>query len=76
MDPKSETLLDVMGMSCHACVRHVDRALRDVEGVSRVEVRLREGKVSVEHDPRAASVDSLIEALREAGYASSRAAAA
>lgn len=72
MNPKSATLLDVTGMSCHSCVSHIDRALRDVEGVSKVEVRLREGKVKVEHDPTAAPVDSLITALREAGYESSQ----
>jgi copper ion binding protein len=60
--------LSVSGMTCASCVRHVDRALRDLAGVSAVTVRLREGKVAVRHDPTEAPVETLIEALREAGY--------
>jgi copper chaperone len=71
MNEKTETLLDVQGMSCPSCVRHIDHALSDVEGVARVEVRLREGKVLVQHDGRAAPIEALIEALRAAGYEAS-----
>ncbi len=75
MSQKNETLLDVQGMSCHSCVTHINHALLDLSGVSKVEVRMREGRVLVQHDPSAAPIDSLIEALREAGYESSAAAA-
>jgi len=71
-----ETLLDVMGMSCPSCIRHVNAALADIEGVAKVEVRLRDGKVLVQHDPAVANVNTLIEALREAGYESTVSAAA
>jgi copper chaperone CopZ len=30
-------------MSCGSCVHHVDVALKDVDGVSKVDVRLRNG---------------------------------
>lgn len=66
-----KTKLQVEGMTCPSCIAHVDRALREVEGVQAVEVRLREGTVTVEHDGDAAP---LVEALREAGYASRAAA--
>jgi copper chaperone len=68
MSDQRETLLKVGGMTCMSCVRHVDRALRDLEGVSAVEVRLREGAVRVVHDPRAVPIEAMIEALRDAGY--------
>lgn len=71
-----ETLLDVMGMSCPSCIRHVNAALADIEGVAKVEVRLRDGKVLVQHDSAVANVNTLIEALREAGYESTVSAAA
>jgi copper chaperone len=71
-----ETLLDVMGMSCPSCIRHVNAALADIEGVAKVEVRLRDGKVLVQHDPAVANVNTLIEALREAGYESTPSVAA
>lgn len=68
MSESRETLLSVKGMTCMSCVRRVDRALRDLEGVRAVEVRIREGKVRVEHDPDGTSIDSMVDALREAGY--------
>jgi copper chaperone CopZ len=62
------SVLNVEGMTCRSCVAHVNRALRDVAGVGAVDVRLREGTVTVNHD---AAVETLVEALREAGYESS-----
>ncbi|HZF55822.1 MAG TPA: heavy metal-associated domain-containing protein [Polyangiaceae bacterium] len=76
MTTNRETLLDVAGMSCHSCVRHINEALDELPGVSKVEVRLDDGKVLVQHDPGAAPADRLIEALRDAGYESSLSAAA
>lgn len=70
MNEPRETLLSVSGMTCMSCVRHVDHALRDLEGVRAVEVRLREGTVRVQHDAATAPIDAMVEALREAGYES------
>ncbi len=70
---EKETLLDVQGMSCASCVHHVGVALKELDGVSNVDVRLKEGKVLVRHEP-ATSVDSLIQALADAGYESRPAA--
>ncbi len=67
MSTNRETLLEVDGMSCGSCVRHVDKALRTIEGVAAVEVRLKEGRVLVRHDEDA-PLPRLVEALREAGY--------
>ena len=64
-----ETLLDVKGMSCGSCVRHVNEALGRVQGVQKVDVRLRDGQVLVQHDPTVATT-ALVEALVDAGYAS------
>lgn len=66
-----ETLLQVEGMTCHGCVRHVDHALRIIDGVADVDVQLRAGRVRVRRDVRAAPLDVLIAALREAGYSAS-----
>ena len=70
-----ETLLDVKGMTCPSCIRHVNAALRDLEGVAKVEVRLRDGRVLVQHHPAVADVGTLIEVLNEAGYQSTESAA-
>ena len=65
-----ETILDVQGMSCSSCVRHVEAALRKIEGIDAIEVRLSEGKVRVQHDPARAPIARMIEALGEEGYES------
>jgi len=63
-----ETILDVDGMTCGSCVRHVEGALRAVEGVFAVDVRLREHEVQVHHDPTTAPIPRMIEVLGRAGY--------
>ncbi|MFZ6179026.1 heavy-metal-associated domain-containing protein [Nannocystis pusilla] len=76
MNTHQETILDVPGMSCQSCVRHIREALGELDGVAEVEVRLSDGKVLVRHDPDRVTVNHVIAALREAGYESSLAAAA
>lgn len=70
----NETILDVDGMSCSSCVRHVTAALRGLQGIDKVDVSLEEGKVRVEHEPSGPTLDEMIRALDDAGY-ESRAAA-
>jgi len=70
------TVLSVEGMTCHSCIRHVESALRDLEGVHGVEVHLREGKAIVEHEGEEPSAAAMVEALRAAGYAAAPNAAA
>jgi copper chaperone CopZ len=61
------TKLRITGMTCNNCVRHVDKALREVAGVGRVEVSLPEGSANVTHDqPIDAAV--LVAAVESAGY--------
>jgi copper chaperone len=64
-----ETILNVTGMSCGSCVRHVTSALRAVPGVSNVNIQFRTGVAEVQHGDEA-SVAALINAVREAGYES------
>lgn len=71
-----EIVLDVMGMTCPSCVRHVNEALADLDGVNKVDVRLRDGKVVVQYDPERVETSALLEALRDAGYESTPSAAA
>jgi copper chaperone len=62
------SILNVKGMTCPSCIVHVNRALRELEGVAAIDVRLRDGTVAVKHER---PVETLIDALREAGYESS-----
>lgn len=61
------TTLRITGMSCNNCVRHVDKALRAVPGVTGVEVDLPEGRATVEHAETTAP-PALIAAVESAGY--------
>lgn len=57
--------LQVQGMTCGACVRHVSQALNTIAGVNAVDVDLQSGRVRVEGDPDHAT---LVTALNDAGY--------
>ena len=70
MNKEQETVLEVEGMSCPSCIRHVTAALKDSAGVGSVDVKLREGLVVVRHDATQAPIATLIDALEGAGYGS------
>ena len=59
--------LQVEGMSCGSCVKHVTQALQPLPGVSGVEVDLQSGQVRVSGDLPQGS-DPLVSALTAAGY--------
>ena len=62
-----DAVLDVSGMSCPSCVRHVTSALAPLPGVSKIDVQLKAGTVTIRHAPDA-PISMMLEALREAGY--------
>ncbi|MER3481674.1 MAG: heavy metal-binding protein [Meiothermus sp.] len=59
------TELKVEGMSCGHCQVSVEKALKSVPGVEKVEVFLQEGKAVVEGS---APAERLIAAVQEEGY--------
>lgn len=61
------TTLRISGMTCNGCVRHVDKALRSVAGVSAVEVSLPDQRAKVVHED-SATLASLVAAVESAGY--------
>ncbi|RDI95367.1 heavy metal-binding protein [Meiothermus sp. QL-1] len=58
-------VLEIEGMSCQNCVRHVMEALKRVPGVVRVEVSLEPGQARVEGQ---AAPEALVRAVEEEGY--------
>jgi copper chaperone len=70
MSNRRDTVLEVQGMTCPSCIRHVTAALDDLDGVEKIDVKMKDGLVVVQHDASAAPVDRLVDALREAGYES------
>jgi copper chaperone CopZ len=60
------TTLRVTGMTCNGCRKHVDTALREVPGVTAVEVDLAGASAKVVHDD--VPMASLVAAVEAAGY--------
>ena len=62
-----EKVLNIEGMVCMNCVKHVDKALRELQGVKEVEVSLesKSAKVQMSGD---LSDDTLKSVIEDAGY--------
>ena len=58
-------VLKVGGMTCGGCAKHVEKALRGLEGVSAVAVNVAEGTARVEGS---ASLEAMAASVTEAGY--------
>ena len=56
----------INGMTCQMCVKHVQRALSGLEGLTVTKVDV--GSAVVEYDPAAVPEDRIRSAVREAGY--------
>lgn len=59
--------LYVEGMSCHNCVKHVTTALQELDGVTGVDVNLKNGTASVELNKEIAD-QTFIDVIDDAGY--------
>ena len=70
MDKKTRQIqIPIEGMTCAACVGHVEGALRSVEGVSAVTVNLATEKAVVELESDRAPLAEMVGAVDGAGYA-------
>ncbi len=63
-----QATLQVTGMTCASCVAHVERALRELPGVSQAIVNLATGTAKVEFDPAQVSLEQMVQAVHEVGY--------
>ncbi|KMM36345.1 copper chaperone CopZ [Guptibacillus hwajinpoensis] len=63
-----QTTLKIDGMTCGHCKSAVTTALKELEGVSGVEVNLEEGTATVSYDDSSVSVSAMNEAVEEQGY--------
>jgi len=60
--------LDIGGMTCASCVRHVEKALSRIDGVRSAEVNLATEAATVSFDPQTAGLSELTAAVAAAGY--------
>jgi len=71
-DATQTITLDVTGMSCGSCERHVRQELDQVPGYRSAEVDLGTGRVRVSFERGTATPEQLVEAVVRAGYSWSR----
>ena len=62
----SQCKLKVEGMTCGACVKAVEKALKNLDGVSDVSVKL--GEASVNYDNNKVKQDAFVKAIENAGF--------
>jgi copper chaperone CopZ len=65
MEQQKETLT-ITGMTCGNCVKHVQKALDEIDGVTVGEVTI--GSAEVSYDPSEVDRAKIIEAIEESGY--------
>ena len=62
---------DITGMTCSACVAHVQRAATKVQGVISAEVSLLTNTMDAEFDEAVTSAEEIIAAVKKGGYGAS-----
>lgn len=58
----------IMGMSCAACVSHVNKAVAHLKGVNNVDVNLLSNSMVVDYDETVVNINDIINAVSDAGY--------
>lgn len=67
-------VINVEGMTCSGCVKSVDSAVSQLQGVQSVDVDLEGNKASVTYDASTVAVEAIVEAIEDAGFDASVAA--
>ena len=58
----------VLGMSCAACVGHVNKAVARLKGVNNVDVNLLSNSMVVDYDEKVININDIINAVSNVGY--------
>lgn len=69
VSPSDTTNLYSSELSCPSCVAKIEKQLLALDGVDTAKVHFGSGRIEVSHDPDRAPVESLVGAVRKAGYA-------
>jgi Cd2+/Zn2+-exporting ATPase len=60
--------LEVEGMDCADCARHVEKAVTKIPGIKLARVNFLNGRMSIECDPRNVAIKDIEHAVQSAGY--------
>ena len=72
IEQTTQVNLSITGMRCAGCVRGVESAFRGVTGVEEAEVNLSLARAAVTYHPEQAAPETLIHAVRQAGFEAER----
>lgn len=61
-------IINVEGMSCSHCVNAVTKAVRNLDGVSEVQVNLESKTATVDYDSDKITLEAIKAAIEEEGY--------
>jgi len=70
-DSDSAISLNIEGMHCGMCVSRIEKALKEIDGVSEATVSLEENRADVKYDSEMVKSEDMISAVEEAGYSAS-----
>lgn len=65
-----KTILRSNELNCPSCVNNIEANLNNIDGVRRARVHFSTGRIEVEHEAEKVKPETLIKAVREAGYES------
>ena len=63
-----KTVIKAEGMSCEHCVRSVTKAVSALPGIGSVDVDLKTGTVTAEHDPGITNAEKIKAQIEDQGY--------
>lgn len=63
-----QVTLKVIGMTCGGCAGNVEKALKNVSGVSKAVVDLKAGHAVIEYDPLKVTDTDLVRAVKSVGF--------
>ncbi|MEM2900962.1 MAG: heavy-metal-associated domain-containing protein, partial [Thermoplasmata archaeon] len=66
--PKAEIILEVTGMNCTHCSIAVEKALKSVNGVKKVDVDLKKRLAVIIAEPESVDISKYISKVKEAGF--------
>lgn len=65
---KTQTTINIDGMTCNGCVNSVTNALNQVVGIDKVDVSLADNNAVISYDAKVTDLKTLTEAIEDAGY--------
>ncbi len=67
-ESEDKVVLSVNGMTCTNCEKHIERDLKEVQGINQVQVSFLKGDALVFYDAQKVTIEQILKTIEEAGY--------